>query len=467
MPTAAAARLKASVRHVVLTRSGIGFAAQTQSPSALAAREQSGGAAEGAMERAEGAPSPPQPSAPAPPLASSPLRPFLLERFFAKWEFAAPHLLCCSDAEPLALAELLTAADAGAAAAWARLSLGYTTTEGAPELRAAIAARYETLGAADVLVAAPQEAIFLAVTALVKPGDRVIVTWPGYGSLLEIARAAGARVSKWEPERGAPAGAAPCFAVADLRALATPDTSLIILNFPHNPSGALLSRAEFAEVVALAENCGAVLFSDEMYRGLERDPLARLPAAADVYARGVSLCGLSKAVGAPGLRVGWLATRDAALLQRCAELKDYTTICAAAPSEALALIAVRSWDALAARAARVIAANLDELAAFARRWPHVLEWQPPPAGTVAFPRLNARLLGAPDVGSACEALAAEDGVLLLPATVYEHAPSAAAGRARVGFGRAGLPAALAALEAALRRRGLRPWTAGDPPPEPW
>ena len=79
---------------------------------------------------------------------------------------------------------------------------------------------------------------------------------------------------------------------------------------PHNPTGYFPSRAEFAEAVALVEEAGAVLFCDEMYRWLELDSAERLPAACEACVRGVSLCGLSKAWGLPGLRLGWLATQD-------------------------------------------------------------------------------------------------------------------------------------------------------------
>ena len=107
----------------------------------------------------------------------------------------------------------------------------------------------------------------------------------------------------------------------------------VIVNFPHNPTGALLSQAQWKELVACCENQDAHLFSDEMYRGLEHDASAQLPASVDSYQRGISLCGMSKAFSMPGLRIGWVATHDTELLQRILQLKDYTTICSSAPSE--------------------------------------------------------------------------------------------------------------------------------------
>ena len=107
----------------------------------------------------------------------------------------------------------------------------------------------------------------------------------------------------------------------------------VIANFPHNPTGALLSHAQWQELIACCEKQGIYLFSDEMYRGLEHDDCAQLPAAVDSYNRAISLCGMSKAFSMPGLRIGWVAMQDTQLLQHILQLKDYTTICSSAPSE--------------------------------------------------------------------------------------------------------------------------------------
>ncbi len=196
-----------------------------------------------------------------------------------------------------------------------------------------------------------------------------------------------------------------------------------------------------------------------MYRGLELDPADRLPAGADFMppGRGISLGGLSKSAGLPGLRIGWLATTDKDLLSAAAGLKDYTTICPPAPSEALALAALGAWDAVIARQMALIRSNLEILEGYASKWgPNVLRWQQPRAGTVGY-ALLALPPGAAGVDAACRLLAEEHGVLLLPGTVYED-PDAekvpGMGRVRIGFGRRNLPQALAALDTALRSVGL-------------
>ena len=107
----------------------------------------------------------------------------------------------------------------------------------------------------------------------------------------------------------------------------------MIVNFPHNPTGAHLSKSDWHQLYTCCRKHDAYLFSDEMYRLLEHNASDLLPSAADSYERGISLSGMSKALSMPGLRIGWVATQDQELLQKVLQLKDYTTICSSAPSE--------------------------------------------------------------------------------------------------------------------------------------
>lgn len=158
--------------------------------------------------------------------------------------------------------------------------------------------------------------MYCAMRGLLRAGDHVVCTYPGYQSLYETAHAIGCELSFWQVDFSA---AAPRMEVDQLRKLVKPGvTRMVVVNFPHNPSGFLPSRAQWEEVVAVARDAGAYLFSDEMYRGMEFDPEDRLPAAADAYDKGISLGGLSKNVGMPGLRIGWIGCRDAQ--GTCAEL---------------------------------------------------------------------------------------------------------------------------------------------------
>ena len=245
--------------------------------------------------------------------------------------------------------------------------LGYTETLGSPLLRREIAGLYETLEADDVIaVVGASEALFLLMSALVGPGDHVVALWPAYQSLYDLARAQGAEVELVElrPEDGW------ALDLDRIAAAMRPETRAVIVNLPHNPTGMHVERAEFDALVELVDRHGATLVCDEVYRGLEHDPAARLPAAADRSPRAVSVGVLSKSYALAGLRVGWLATRDRDLMDAVAQVRDYTTLCSPAPSEVLGIIALRAAGALLERSRGIIAANLpildDLFAAHAR-----------------------------------------------------------------------------------------------------
>jgi aspartate/methionine/tyrosine aminotransferase len=368
---------------------------------------------------------------------------FELERYFARWEFDAPYLLCASDAETFGLSELLDLADAETAELWRDLSLGYTESPGHPLLRAEIALLYEQAQADDVVVfSGAEEPIFAIATALLGAGDHAIVTWPAYQSLHEVPRAAGAEVTLIELEHEAGWALDP----DAVRRAVRPDTRLIAINFPHNPTGALVDEAALREIVDIAREAGAVLLSDEVYRGLEQAAEDRLPAGTDLYERALSLGVLSKGYGLAGLRIGWLATRDRELLDRIARIKDYTTICNSATSEILALIALRAGERLLERNRGIARRNLAELDRFFADWSGVLEWVRPRAGTIGFPRL----VDGTRAQELSDELLAAQGVLLLPGSVYQHPGE----HFRLGFGRRDLPEALARLEAFLAARRI-------------
>jgi aspartate/methionine/tyrosine aminotransferase len=361
------------------------------------------------------------------------IAPFRIEQYYAVHEFTAPYMLSSSDAESVAIADLL-ALEPDALERILAQRLGYTESVGAPELRAAIAPIYETLSPDDVVVvAAAEEAIFVAYHALLESGDHVVVETPCYESALQIARSAGAEVTEWR--RSASDGWA--HDLDALRSALRPDTKLVYINSPHNPTGIQMSRDVLNGVVVLCAEREAWLFSDEVYRELEHDPADRLPAACDLYDRALSLGSMSKTYGLPGLRLGWLGCRDRAALQRVVDLKHYTTICSSAPSELLSALALRHRNVLADRNRGIVLANLPLLDALLERHAEVLSWVRPTAGPIGFPRLH----GVDDATAFCEQLVAAEGVLLLPGAVYDEP-----GHVRVGFGRAAMPEALERLE---------------------
>jgi aspartate/methionine/tyrosine aminotransferase len=360
---------------------------------------------------------------------------FSLERHFARHEFSSRYLLSASDCESLAMADLLDQADAGLRGLWDRLRLGYTESQGLYELRREIGSLYLTTGPADALVLAPEEGIFVAMNCLLGAGHHMVCTFPAYDSLYRVAQALGCEVDLWEPEE---TDGGWHFRVETLEALLRPDTRLLVVNFPHNPTGCLPTAGEFERIVRLARERGAYLFSDEMYRLLEPRSDLRLSSAVDLYERAVTLAGMSKAFGLPGLRIGWLATRDRHLLEKCAAFKDYTTICSSGPSELLALMALRGRDGILQEQRARLARNREALGAFTRRWERVFAARPGDAGPVCFPRVLA-----PEGAEAfCRRVQEEAGIMILPSTVYGYGDE----HVRLGLGREDLPAALDALD---------------------
>jgi len=358
---------------------------------------------------------------------------FMLERYFAQYEFHVEYPMCCSDCESTSVEELLSF-EPGAKERFLSLRLGYTESEGAPSLREAISRIYRTVGRDDVLVhSGAEEAVFLFMQAVLEPGDHIVVHWPCYQSLFQIAQSMGCRVSPWvaKEEKGW------ALDPDELAALLQPNTRAVIINCPHNPTGYVMERGSFERVVRLADSHGAILFSDEVYRESELDPRERLPAAADISERAVSLGVTSKTYGLPGLRIGWLATHNACVLRSVARLKDYTTICASGPGEVLAEVALRHRERLVEKSVSLIRRNRDLLDAFFTRRKDLFRWQRPSAGPIAFPKLVGQ-----SVASFCDALVKQSGVLLLPGGVYADEGN----HFRIGFGRANFPQALERLD---------------------
>jgi aspartate/methionine/tyrosine aminotransferase len=364
---------------------------------------------------------------------------FALERYFARWEFAVRHVACASDVEGWSMAELLELADDETAAMWAGLKLGYTESTGHPLLREAIASLYEAVEADDVLVfAGAEEAVFCLFSTALEAGDHMIVTWPGYQSLYEVARTAGVQVSlhALREEDGW------ALDVDRLIRSFRRNTRVVVVNAPHNPTGMLPTVEEWRRLAAACADAGIRFFGDEVYRFLEHDGAETLPAAADLDERAISLGVTSNSFALAGLRIGWLATRDRSVLERCARMKDYTTICSSAPSEILALVALRAKERVLARSREIVAANLPVVDEFMARHGDAFSWVRPRGSSCSFPRL---VPGGP-AGSSADDFAARlveaTGVLLLPSTTFGFGDS----HFRLGLGRTDLPEALEAMD---------------------
>ena len=374
------------------------------------------------------------------------MRDFALETYFSRWEFSARYHLTASDMESLSQADLLAMASYEDREAFDNMWLGYTPTFGSEPVRAEIAGTYDTASPEDVLCfAGAEEGIYAAMRVMLEPSDHVITVVPNYQAAetlpLDICDVSGVPLDAedgWSLD------------IDRVKAEIRPNTKLISINFPNNPTGAVLERARFDALVELCREHGIYLFSDEVYRLVERDEAIRLPQAADVYERGISLNVMSKAYGLPGLRIGWIMTKDAELLARMERYKHYLSICNSAPSEQLAIIALKARQKILGRNRALTQDNAEKLGAFFAEFPDLFEWTRPDGGCVGYPRYK----GADGADAFCEDLVETSGVLLLPPKVYhsELLPTPQ-DRFRIGFGRSGIDESLEAFRAYLMRNG--------------
>ena len=364
------------------------------------------------------------------------LPPFRLERYFAEYEFNTEFLLCASDCEAMTVRDLL-ALEPGADERFRQTWLGYTESQGSLSLRFVISRLYDSIEPEHVLVhSGAEEAIFLFMHAVLRSGDHLIVHTPCYQSLADVAHSIGCQVTSWtarEENRWA-------LDLAELPRLLRPNTRVIVVNTPHNPTGYLMPRADFDALHSFARGNDLLLFSDEVYRESEYDPSARLPAACDQGEHAVSLGVTSKTYGLAGLRIGWIATRNRDVYAHMAALKDYTTICNSAPSEFLAQLALGHREGLVERNLGIIRRNLAVIDGLFKRRADLFDWVRPQASSMGFPRL---LQG--DVDDFCDRLVRRAGVLLLPGSAYGDTGN----HFRLGLGRMNLPQAVGRLETFL------------------
>lgn len=361
---------------------------------------------------------------------------FKLEEYFAKYEFVAPYMMGSSDPETHILTELVSMADDECRFLWDNLKFSYTETHGLPLLREEIRKIYSAQGKDNILVfSGAEEAIYITMQVMLKPNDHVVILTPCYQSLKEIPKTVGASVTEcsldWINKSWS-------FNLEKFEQTVTKKTKLIIINFPHNPTGFQPSQELFKDIINIAKQHDAYIFSDEVYRLSEQSSSDCLPNAVDCYEKALSLSVMSKSFGFPGLRIGWLALHDKNLLHNLASYKNYTSICNSAPSEILSLIALRNKEHILQRNRNIAKNNLDLLDNFFNRYDSVYEWYRPMAGFINFPRLSHHI----SIDEFAEKLINQEGVIILPGTLFDNSNN----HFRLGFGRRNLPEALGRLE---------------------
>ena len=378
------------------------------------------------------------------------IKPFLTEQFFSLYEFTATHMLASSDCETTTVAELLNLSG-GSLEDFGSLKLGYTESQGHPEYRRLVSETYENVSVDDVVIlTSPVEGIYLTMQTLLEPGDEVVALSPAYDALHHVADHLCGKFQAWDL---VPTEAGWKIDLEQLKSLVNSKTKLIIVNFPHNPSGFQPTIGDFEQLIEVARANDCWLFCDEIYRGLETEFKGKpaIPSAADIYDKAIVLNGLSKTYGLPGLRAGWLVIRDKQIREELIGWKHYTTICPAAPTEYLAIQALSVGEKLAERSRTLVQSNLVACTEFMQRQRPLFQWRPPTAGSTAlveidFAHLAKRSTETFDSATDyCHHLAKNYGVLLLPGACLGCEDKFV----RIGLGRAGFQTALAAWEATL------------------
>lgn len=364
---------------------------------------------------------------------------FETEDYFGRYEFSQPYLLAASDCETVSLGDLVTLGG-GSMAELADVQLGYPTMEGSETLRTSISACYSTVRPDQVLVlGTPGEGIYVTMRTLLAAGDHVVVLTPAYDALLNLPEEFGCRLSRWYLTRDNDKSAW----ILDLPALErilAGGARLLVVNFPHNPTGFLPTRDELEQIVRLCRTYHVTLFADEMYRGLEYLPSDTLPSVADLDETAIALAGASKTLGLPGLRLGWLTIKDPARYRDVLNTKTYTSMCSTRASEYLGVMAINASPQLIAKNLEIIRGNMELATNFFQKWRKRLRWLPPSAGSVSLVEV---LDGSAE--ALCHTLATRHGIVLLPSR-FMGCPGE---YVRVGLGRKNFGDGLTALDQVL------------------
>ena len=345
--------------------------------------------------------------------------PFALERWQSTWEHRVRINLSESGVHALSAAELLalTGDEPGDLLG---VPLGYGQSDGSDALRAEIARQYPGATADHVTVTVGSaEANFSTCWTLFRNARRVVVVAPTYMQIWGLARNFGVTVHPvwlqadrgWQP------------IVDELVRAITPDTDVVVVTDPNNPTGRVLSDMPREAVIAGCKAAGAWLIVDEVYRGAERSGITT-PTWWGAWERTICVHGLSKSYGLPGLRIGWVVSPPE-LRAQLLERHDYTVIGAGPLADHLAVRAVRHRNRIFGRTRDILNHNWPILEQWLRSFGHRLTWRPPDCGAICFVRVE----NGPPTLEIVERIRAEQDILLVPGDHFEMP-----GYLRLGFG---------------------------------
>ena len=349
------------------------------------------------------------------------IEPFGVELWMNEWETRCDWNLAETCVESITIGELLTLAGKNEAdlSELLAMKMTYGAIEGSDRLRAAIAALYEKQTEENLIVThGTIGANMLVHKTLVSRGDRVVAVVPTYQQHYSIPESIGAEMhllrlreeDDWLPDLDA------------LREMVTPDTKLIAINNPNNPTGALMGREMLEEIAAIAHEVGAWVLCDEVYRGTAQTGDGMGPSMADVYEKGISTASTSKAFSLAGLRLGWIAApKD--VIEAVSIHRDYDTISVGMVDDHFATLALENAERVLARSHQITRGNLAILSDWVAAEP-LISWVKPVAGTTALLKYGL------DMPSRdfCVALLQETGVMFTPGSALNME-----GYVRIGF----------------------------------
>lgn len=289
--------------------------------------------------------------------------------------------------------------------------LGYGCIKGMPALKHGISKLYKTIKEDDILpTIGAAGANHLVFYSLVEPCGRVISVIPTYQQLYSIPASFGADVQYLHLRKGN--NFLPD--IDELKSLITPNTKLLCLNNPNNPTGALIPTNLLEEIIKIARSIGAYILCDEVYRGLNISD-TQTPSVADLYEKGISVCSMSKVFSLAGLRLGWAASRDKKVMNACLQHREYNMISCSMPDEILAALALKHSGTIIKRNQKVIR----ECALILDEWINKEEHfscVKPQAGTTALIYYDFQVSSK----EFCDRLAKEQGVFLTPGFCFEQ-----------------------------------------------
>ena len=341
------------------------------------------------------------------------IKPFAVEEWRNAWEVGAKYNIAETCVDSISMNDLFELTGEDKTEFLNRLCarrLSYGDIEGLPEFRKGVCGLYKTLNIENIVpthgASGANHHVFYS---LISPGDRVVSIMPTYQQLYSIPESYGADVqilhlskeNNYLPD------------LEKLRRLVTPETKMICINNPNNPTGALMSEQLLREIVEIARSADAWILCDEVYRHLSQED-GWCPSIVDLYEKGISVSSMSKVFSLAGLRLGWIATHDMSVVKSCLSHRDYNLVSCGVFDEMLAAAALKHRDKLLERSRKIVRENLQILDDWVSSEPHV-SYVKPQAGTTALVYYDL------DISSYefCEEMYKKTGAFVTPGDCFE------------------------------------------------